>query len=53
MPKVAIFAGIINIVTMFINNIFLDSKKLKELEITYQNAVCICILDIAKFVDFR
>ena len=26
-PKVAIFADIINIVTMFMNNIFLDSKS--------------------------
>ena len=34
-PRVAIFAGTIKIVTMFIKTIFKDSKKLKELEIMY------------------
>ena len=51
-PKVAIFADIINIVTMFMNNIFLDSKKLKELEITYQNTVYICISRYSKICWF-
>ena len=30
-PKVAIFADIMKIVTMFINNIFLNSKKVKRI----------------------
>ena len=42
-PRVAIFADIIKIVTMFIKTIFEDSKKLKELEIMDQNAIYICI----------
>ena len=37
----AIFAAIIKIVTMFIKTMFKDSRK--ELEIMYQNAICICI----------
>ena len=28
-------------------------EKLKGLEIMYQNAIYICILDITKFADFR
>ena len=40
---VAIFADIIKIVTFFIKTIFKDSRKLKELEILYQIAVCTCI----------
>ena len=39
----AIFADIIKIVTIFIKTIFKDSKKLKELEIIYQNVIYICI----------
>ena len=39
--------------TIFIKTIFKDTKKLKGLEIMYQNAVYICILDLAKFADFR
>ena len=42
-PRVAIFAGIIKIITMFIKTIFKDSKKLKELEIMYHNAIYIYI----------
>ena len=33
------FADIIKIVTMFINTIFKDPQKLKELEIMCQNAI--------------
>ena len=40
---VANFAGIIKIVIVFIKTTFKDSKKLKELEIVYQNAIYICI----------
>ena len=39
--------------TIFIKTIFKDTKKLKGLEIMYQNAAYICILDLAKFADFR
>ena len=39
MPRVAIFAGIVKNVTMFIKKI----KKLKELEIINQNASYFCI----------
>ena len=42
-PRVVIFAGITIIVTILIKTIFKDSKKLKELEIMYQNAIKICI----------
>ena len=39
-PRVAIFADIIKIVTILIKKIFKDSKKkLKELEIIYQNVI--------------
>ena len=41
--RVDIFADIIKLVTMFIKTIFKGTKKLKELEMTYQNAICICI----------
>ena len=40
---VTIFAEIIKIVAVFIKTIFKGSKKLKELETMYQNAICICI----------
>ena len=44
------FADIIKIVIVFIK----DSKKFKELEIMYQNAVYILVFsEIAKFADFR
>ena len=42
-PRVAIFADIIKIVTMFVKTIRKDSKMSKELEIMYQNTICICI----------
>ena len=39
-PRVAIFADIIKIVTILIKKIFKDyKKKLKELEIIYQNVI--------------
>ena len=41
--RVAICADIKKIIIIFIKRIFKDQKKLKELEITYQNAVYICI----------
>ena len=44
MPIVVNFADIIKIESMFIKKTFKDSKKmLKELEIIYKNAICICI----------
>ena len=42
-PGVAGFADIIRTVTVFTKKSFKDSKKLKELEIMYRNAICICI----------
>ena len=42
-PRVFIFADVIKTETIFSKTIFKDSKKLKELEIMYQNAICICI----------
>ena len=44
--------GINKIVTMFIKTIFKDSKKVKELEIMYQNAIYTVFLDKVKFADF-
>ena len=41
--EVAIFADIIKIVIISIKTIFKYSKKFKQLEIVYQNAVYICI----------
>ena len=38
-PGIAIFADIIKIVIMFSKTIFENSRKLKELEIMYQNAI--------------
>ena len=38
---------------MFIEKIFKDSKKLKELEIMYQNAIYTKSLDMAKFADLQ
>ena len=45
-PRVAIFADIIKIVTMFIKTSLKTQKMLKELEIMY-------FLYIAKFTSFR
>ena len=39
MPGVANFDGVIKIVSIFIKTIFKESKKLKVLEIVYQNAI--------------
>ena len=50
-PKVAIFADIIKIATMFVKTIFKDSKKLKELEIMCDKMQSISVfLDIANLV---
>ena len=43
-PGEVYFADIIRIVTMFIKKILKTEKKLKELEIMYQNGIYICIL---------
>ena len=51
-PRVAIFADIIKIVTIFTKAIFRDSKKSKELEITYQNPIYICISWYSKICWF-
>ena len=42
-PRVAIFANIIKIVTSLIKKTLKAQKKLKQLEIIYQNPVYICI----------
>ena len=42
-PRVAVFADISKIVTMFFTTIFKDSKMLKKLETMNQNAIYICI----------
>ena len=43
-PRVAVFAEIIKIVTIFIKTIFKDSKTVKKkLEIMYRNGIYICI----------
>ena len=42
-PGVAIFADIIKIVTMFIENFIKDLEQLKALETIYQNSIYICI----------
>ena len=42
-PRVAIFASIIKIVTSLIKKTLKAQKKLKQLEIIYQNPVYICI----------
>ena len=54
-PRVAIFADIINILSMVIKKSLLKQaqKKLKELEIMYQNASISVFLDIGKFTDCR
>ena len=41
-PRVAIFAGIIKIVSMFFKTFLNTQKMLKELEIMYRNAIYIC-----------
>ena len=42
-PSVVIFADIYKTLTIFTKTIFEDSKKLKILEIMYQNEIYICI----------
>ena len=42
-PGVAIFADVIKIITMFSKKIFKTQKKLKELEIMYENTIYTCI----------
>ena len=42
-PRLAIFADIIKVLSMFIKKIFKDSEKLTELEIMYKKAIYICI----------
>ena len=41
-PGVSIFAYIIKIVAMFIKTIIKDSRKLKELEVMFENSIYIC-----------
>ena len=43
MPRIANFADIMKTIIIFIKTIFKDSKKLKELDVTYYDAVYICI----------
>ena len=47
--RVAIFADIMKIKTMFTKTIFKDLKKIKDLEIMDQNAVFMCISWYSKF----
>ena len=42
-PRLAIFADIIKILNMFLGKSLKAQKKLKKLEIMYQNAIFICI----------
>ena len=51
-PGVGNFADIIKIVTMLLKFFLKTQKKLKGLEIMYQNAICIFIF-LAKFVGFQ
>ena len=48
-PKVVIFADISKIVTMFIKELFKDSKNIKSIETQFLSV----LLNIAKFADFR
>ena len=52
-PGVDIFADIIKIVTMFIETITKDSRKVKRIR-NYVSKSNLCVfLDVAKFPDFR
>ena len=53
MPRIAVFADIIKIITMFIKTIFEDSKKFQRIRnyVSKRN-LCLVFLDLAKFVDF-
>ena len=42
-PRVVISADVIKVVTMFIKKTLKTQKKLKELEIMYQNLTYICV----------
>ena len=48
--RVAIFANIIRILTMFIKTIFKDPKKLKELKIMYQMQSISVFFDIGNML---
>ena len=43
-PRVAIFADIINVVTMCFKTIFKVSEKVKRIRIMYENAIYIRIM---------
>ena len=51
-PRVAIFADIIKIVTMFIKKMFEDSKKVKRIRNNASKSLSV-FLNRAKFTDFR
>ena len=53
MPRIAVFADIIKIITMFIKTNFEDSKKFQRIR-NYVSKCnqCLVFLDLAKFVDF-
>ena len=51
-PRVASFADVIKVATTLIKTIFKDSKKLKESEIMYQNAIYIRISRYSKICWF-
>ena len=48
-PRVVIFTGISKIVTIFIKELFKDSKNIKSIETQFLSV----FLNIAKFADFR
>ena len=52
-PRVAIFADIIKVGTIFINTIFKELKKIKELKLCIKMQFISVLLDIAKLADFR
>ena len=47
-PEVSSFSQINKVVTIFILKIYKNSKRFKKIEITYQNAIYICILWYSK-----
>ena len=51
--RVANFADIMKIITIFIKTFFKNSKKSKKLDIMYQNAIYICIFWYSKFCWFQ
>ena len=50
-PRVAIFAGIIKILTMFVKTIFKDSKKVKRIRNWVSKCKLSVYVDIGKFAD--